>query len=94
MTILLFILSLMGGCAAAWLCKKYFDVASCREWPPLTSSEPNLGGVHHWCFFRWYARDGVSPTGARLIDALIAYSGHQTVVLHAASFDYLVGAGE
>ena len=25
MTALLFILSLMGGCAAAWLCKKYFE---------------------------------------------------------------------
>jgi hypothetical protein len=25
MIILLFILSLMGGCAAAWLCKKYFE---------------------------------------------------------------------
>jgi hypothetical protein len=34
---------------------------------PLTSREPNLGGVHHWRFFRWYARDGVYPTGARLI---------------------------
>ena len=25
MTALLFILSLMGGCASAWLCKKYFE---------------------------------------------------------------------
>jgi len=37
MTTLLFILSLMGGCAAAWLCEKYFEPwrrAACVERGP------------------------------------------------------------
>ena len=38
MTILLFILSLMGGCAAACLCKKYFE-----PWRRAVSAE---GGPH------------------------------------------------
>src|SRR6516164_7065143 len=71
MTALLFILSLMGGCASAWLCKKYFEPWRRAAWAdggPLSHScEVNCGFAYYWRVLRWHACDGVYSGGAWLI---------------------------